>query len=165
MMAGADPDANPEAARRGPVHERPIDAVPSIALLLRAATLATVLFVVVAAASAAAPRWFAWLGVAVSIALFFTGSAAFIVGYARAVHRSRVDELDLPGLFFLAHSVDPPVQRRLLVLLAAQVVAGVGAAAVRPFTPVAFCTLTPVFGLGVLGLCGATHGRFPPRTA
>ncbi|MEZ5233844.1 MAG: hypothetical protein R2749_14220 [Acidimicrobiales bacterium] len=73
--------------------------------------------------------------------------------------------MDLPGLFFLVDSVDKAV---LQPLAAAAVPADrrrPGAAAVRPFTPVAFCTLTPVFGLGVLGLCGATHGRFPPRQA
>jgi hypothetical protein len=164
-MAAAERDASRQGERRDPVHERPIDGLPTIGVLVRVATIATAVFVVAAVASAAAPGWFAWLGVAVSIALFVAGSAAFVVGYARAVHRSRVDDLDLPGVFFLAHSVDQAVQRRLLTLLAVQIVVGLAAAAVRPFTPVAFCTLSPVFGLGVLGLCGATHGRFPARTA
>ena len=58
-------------------------------------------------------------------------------------------------LFFLVGSVDRPIARRLVTLLVVQVVVGVAAASVRPFTPVAFCTLAPVFGLGVLALCGA----------
>lgn len=151
------------AVRRAPVHERPIDGRPTIDQLVRISTVATAVFAVAAGLSAARPGWFAWLGVAVSLLLFAVGCVAFVVGYARAVPRSRIDEMDLPGLFFLVDSVDKAVQRRLLLLLFVQVAVGLAAAAARPFTPVAFCTLTPVFGLGVLGLCGATHGRFAPR--
>lgn len=149
--------------RRAPTHARPLDGQPTVEVLVRGSTIATAVFVVAAAASAVQPSWFVAVGVAVSVALFAVGCAAFVLGYARAVPRSRLDELDLPGLFFLAGSVDRSVQRRLLLLLAVQIVVGLAAAAARPFTPVAFCTLTPVFGLGVLALCGATHGRFPPR--
>ncbi|MGD9751152.1 MAG: hypothetical protein AB7W59_09160 [Acidimicrobiia bacterium] len=162
---GRGDDRPAASARRPPVHERPIDALPTNEQLVRGSTIATAVFVVAAGLSAARPDWFAWLGVVVSIALFAAGCVAFVVGYARAVPRSRVDEMDLPGLFFLVDSVDKAVRSRLLLLLFLQIAVGLGAAAVRPFTPVAFCTLTPVFGLGVLGLCGATHGRFPPRQA
>ena len=37
------------------------------------------------------------------------------------------------------------------------------AAAVRPFTVLAFCVLAPVWGLGLITLWSARHGRFPPR--
>jgi len=152
-----------ERPRRAPVHARPADALPTIEQLVRGSTVLTGLFVVAALASAALPSWFVAFGVGMSAVLFVAGCAAFVIGYARAVPRSRVDEIDLPGLFFLVGSVDRPVARRLVTLLVVQVVVGVAAASVRPFTPVAFCTLAPVFGLGVLALCGATHGRFPAR--
>ena len=39
----------------------------------------------------------------------------------------------------------------------------VATAAARPFTPLAFGVLAPMFGLGVMGLWGAKFGTFPPR--
>jgi hypothetical protein len=163
VASGESTAAAGERPRRAPVHARPVDALPAVEQLVKVSTVLTGLFVVAAVASAALPSWFVVFGVGMSAVLFAAGCAAFVVGYARAVPRSRVDEIDLPGLFFLVGSVDRPVARRLVTLLVVQVVVGVAAASVRPFTPVAFCTLAPVFGLGVLALCGATHGRFPAR--
>ena len=37
----------------------------------------------------------------------------------------------------------------------------VAAASIRPFTAVAFGILAPMLGLGLMGLWGARHGRFP----
>jgi len=150
--------------RRAPQHQRPGDALPSVEQVVQVSTVATAVFVVAAVVSAAVPDPLDIVGVVVSLVLFALGCVAFVVGYARAVRRSRIDELDLPGLFFLVGSVDRRVQRRLVWLLVVQVVVGLTAAAVRPFSPVAFCTLVPIFGLGVMGLCGATHGAFPART-
>lgn len=67
------------------------------------------------------------------------------------------------GLFFLSGSAPRPVQRRLNLLLAAQVVISIVAASIRPFTPIAFAVLAPMFGLGLNGLWAARHGAFPPR--
>lgn len=156
-------DGDGMTIRRPPVHARPVDGWPSVEQLVVTSRIVTGVFVVAAAASAIAPDVFAVVGVVTSLALFVLGCVAFMVGYARAVGRSRVDELDLPGLFFLVDSVPAQTRRRLLVLVGVQLAAGVAAAAVRPFTPVAFCTLAPVFGLGTLALCSATHGHFPPR--
>ena len=85
------------------------------------------------------------------------------VGLATAVGRSRYDEIDLAGLFFLSRSAPPAARRPLLGLLAVQIVVGVGAAAIRPFTVLAFCVLAPLWGLGLLTLWSARNGRFPPR--
>lgn len=160
------PDVTPDrvSSRPAPPLDGNLGTRPSQAQLVQLNTVATVVFVVAAALSAAAPNWFVVLGVGVSVTLFVTGTLAYLVAYARAVGRSRLEELDLPGVFFGVDSLPRPLQRRLLILLAIQVVVGLAAAASRPFTPLAFCTLSPVFGLGMLGLCGATHGRFPPRT-
>jgi hypothetical protein len=131
--------------------------------LVRACTTVTGVFVAAAALSAAFPDPMVVVGVTVSLLLFASGSAAFLVGYFRALERSRTATIDLPGLFFLAGSVSAPLRRRMLLLLVVQTVVGLAAAATRPFTPLAFCTLAPVFGMGVLTLAGATYGWFPPR--
>ena len=54
-------------------------------------------------------------------------------------------------------------RRPLLGLLVVQIVVGVGAAAIRPFTVLAFCVLAPLFGLGLITLWSARNCRFPPR--
>jgi hypothetical protein len=41
----------------------------------------------------------------------------------------------------------------------------VATAAARPFSSLAFGILAPMFGLALLALWGAVHGRFPPRVA
>ena len=43
------------------------------------------------------------------------------------------------------------------------IVVGLVTALVRPFTGLAFGVLTPVFGLGLIGLWGARLGTYPPR--
>ncbi|MGD9797425.1 MAG: hypothetical protein AB7V15_04850 [Acidimicrobiia bacterium] len=80
-----------------------------------------------------------------------------------AAARSRRDAVDLAGLFFLTRSAPREVRLRLLGPLAVQVVVGLGTASVRPFTPLAFGVLVPVYGLGLCGLWAARAGRFPPR--
>lgn len=158
-------DGGPEVAgdRHPPDLHGSTSARPRAEELVKWSTAATGVFVVAAALSAAVPEPLVVLGVAVSVVLFVAGSVAFLTGYARALQRSRTQTVDFPGLFFLAGSVAPALRRRLLLLLAVQVVVGLAAAAIRPFTPLAFCTLAPVFGLGWLTLAGATHGWFPPR--
>ena len=46
---------------------------------------------------------------------------------------------------------------------AVQVVVALVAAAVHPFTPLAFGTLVPMVGLGFSGLWAVRHGLFPAR--
>lgn len=166
--ASSEPEAPlrlpaPPQPRRAPQHRRAAEGLPAVAQILQWTTVGTAVFTVVALAAAIAPDQLGTVVVAVSMVLFVAGCAAFLTGFSRAVARSRVDELDLPGLFFLSGSVDPAVRRRLLVLLVMQVLVGIAAASTRPFTAVAFCTLTPIFALGMMALCGATHGHFPPR--
>ena len=80
-----------------------------------------------------------------------------------AIGRSRTDLIGMGGLFFLAGSAPRAVQRSLWASLAVEVVVAVATAAARPFTPLAFGVLAPMFGLGVMGLWGAKFGTFPPR--
>ena len=109
-------------------------------------------------------HWTQVLGVTVALALFAIGCAAFLAGYARAIQRSRTEEISVTGLYLLAGPAVPgPVKLRLGLLLAVQVVVALVTAGVRTFTPLAFGVLVPVFGLGLNGLWAARHGRFPPR--
>lgn len=95
--------------------------------------------------------------------LFVIGVVAFLWAYALAVSRSRTDTIGIGGLFFLSGSAPAQVQRRLLGALGVQVVIAVVSASIRPYTAVAFGILVPMFGLGLAGLWGAKHGRFPAR--
>jgi hypothetical protein len=51
----------------------------------------------------------------------------------------------------------------LLVPLGIQIVVAVATAAARPFTPLAFGILVPLYGLGLAGVWGAAFGTFAPR--
>jgi len=129
----------------------------------------------------AANRWFTvafvlWSAVAVlvkgarpalaglDVAALVLGSAVYLVAYANAVSRSRDDLIGLGGLFFLADGAGPgPVRRSFYVMLTVQTVAGVTAAAVRPFTAVAFGVLVPIVGLSAMALWSARYGTFESR--
>lgn len=103
---------------------------------------------------------------AVALTLNVAGVIAFFWAYAIAVNRSRSDAIGIGGLFFLAGDVAPAwVRRAMLGSLAAQVAIGVGTAAARPFTSLAFGVLAPLYGLALTGLWGARHGRFENRSS
>ena len=152
----------------GPEHARPDPAAGAegagerIVLL---DTVGTVAFTATAVLEVVLFRhWTQVVGVTVALVLFAIGCAAFLAGYARAVQRSRTDEIAVTGLFLLMGPAVPgPVKLRLGLLLAVQVVVALVTAGLRTFTPLAFGVLVPVFGLGLNGLWAARHGRFPPR--
>lgn len=101
---------------------------------------------------------------ALDLAVFLAGCGAYLLAYATAVSRSRVDAIGLGALFFLTDEAAPPAVRRSFWLwTSVQTVVAVAAAAVRPFTPVAFGVLVPIAGLGLMGLWGARYGRFQAR--
>ncbi|HEV7888475.1 MAG TPA: hypothetical protein VGO92_13025, partial [Acidimicrobiales bacterium] len=85
------------------------------------------------------------------------------LAFARAVARSRTEEIGVMNLFFLDHSAPRPVRRSLLGSLAVQTATAIAVAALRPNTSLAFGILVPVYGLALTGLYGARHGVFPPR--
>lgn len=159
---GADP---PAADSGDAVAPEPPPAAVAVGedRVVRADLWATAVFAVVSVGAAA------WSGllvpaVAVDVGLFVAGSVAFLYAYFRAIGRSRDEKITLAGLFFLAEGVAPrPIARALRLLLAAQVVVAVATAAARPFSSLAFGVLAPMFGLAMLAVWGAVHGRFPPR--
>lgn len=95
--------------------------------------------------------------------LFAIGVVAFLWGYANGVVRSREEKITLGGLFFLSGTAPPVVRFRLRLALVVQIVLATVAAAVRPYTAVAFAVLAPMFGLGLMALWGARFGTFFPR--
>jgi len=159
--APGHPAARPPAERpsaAGPV------AVAGRDLICRVAVWATGAFVVVSALAAAWPDTFLPLSVPVDLVLFAVGCAAFLWAYALAIGRSRYETVTMAGLFFLSEGAAPPdVTRLLRGALAVQVVAAVAVASARPFTALAFSVLVPMFGLGLMALWAARHGRFPPK--
>ena len=157
-------DADPDAAASA---DAAADAGAGMELdrIVRVDIWATAIFAVVSAGAAA---WSGLLApaVAVDVAMFVAGCVAFLYAYLRGIGRSREEAITLAGLFFLADGAAPRlVARALRALLAAQIVVAVVTAAVRPFSSLAFGILAPMFGLGLLALWGAVHGRFPPRAA
>jgi hypothetical protein len=142
--------------------DRPHDADPGDAIV-RASWIGTATFGVVSALGAAVAALDV-LALAVSLALFAAGTVAFFAAYARAVSRSRTDQVGIMSLFFLEGQVAPtPVRRNLLLSFGVEVVVAVAVAALRPNTSLAFGVLAPVYGLALCGLWGARHGTFAPR--
>ena len=132
--------------------------------LVRASWAGTAVFTALAVGAAAAPDALAPVSAVVDLALFAAGFLAFCWSLLRAADRSRDEELSVAGLWFLAGGSAPrAVQRDLLLPLGLQVVVGVATAAVRPFTPLAFGILVPLYGLGLAGVWGAAFGTFGPR--
>ena len=128
----------------------------------RASWIGTVAFVV-ATALAVAIDAMRPVAATVAAVLFVIGTAAFLVALVRAAQRSRQDELSVGGIFFLQGSAPPAVRRRLLGAWAVQIVTAFAGAGLRPFTALAFGVLAPVYGIGLAGLWGATHGQYGRR--
>ena len=132
--------------------------------LVQASWVGTAAFTVLAAGAAAVPDVLAAASAVLDLVLFAVGFLSFCWSLLRAADRSREEELSVAGLWFLAGGSAPPsVQRALLVPLGIQVVVAVATAAVRPFTPLAFGILVPLYGLGLAGVWGAAFGTFGPR--
>jgi hypothetical protein len=95
--------------------------------------------------------------------LFALGCLVFARTLLTAAQRSRTEELSVAGIWMLAGQ-PKDIQRWLLGCLAAQVAIALVAAAMRPYTAVAFGVLVPTFGLGLCGLWAVRSGTFPPRS-
>ncbi|MCU1453143.1 MAG: hypothetical protein JWN46_1289 [Acidimicrobiales bacterium] len=156
----ADGGGEPVAPAK-PWPDGPIDG----GLLVRADAAVTGLFAVSAVAAAAwAHPATAYPAAVLAGLLAIAGCIAFGWGYLVAVRRSRHDAIDLAGLFWLKGSAPPAARRPLIGLLWAQIVVALVVASIRPFTVLAFCVLAPLWGLGVVTLWAAKHGRFPAKS-
>lgn len=95
---------------------------------------------------------------AVALAGFVAGVVVWALAFARAVGRSRYDEIDLVGLFFLQGTAPRPVQAHLLGSFAVALVVAGATAVDAPFG-----VLEPVLPLALAGWWGARYGEFPER--
>lgn len=131
--------------------------------IINVSWVGTSIYAVVALLGTIVPDWFAVPTAVVSIVLFFLGCIVFLWAYGVAVARSRTDLIGIGGLYFLAGTAPKVVRFRLRLSFAVEVVSALVSSSIRPFTPMAFGFLVPVFGLGLMGLWGARHGTFEPR--
>jgi hypothetical protein len=145
--------------------EDDLDASTDGEAIVNASWAGTGVYTALAIAGTVFPDTFAIPTAVVSGALFVVGCVTFLWAYAVAVSRSRTDLIGIGGLYFLAGTAPKVVRFRLRVSLAVEMVAAVVSSSIRPFTPMAFGFLVPVFGLGMSGLWGARHGTFAPREA
>jgi threonine/homoserine efflux transporter RhtA len=131
--------------------------------IIRASWTSTAVFGVVAAAAAiTGNRAIEVVSAGVDVALFLAGCVVFLVAYAKAVSRSREEEIAVAGVYLMMGNSAPKETRaHLLGSLAAQTAIAIVTAAIR--WPLAFGILVPTLGLGLAGLWSATHGRFPAR--
>jgi hypothetical protein len=133
--------------------------------LVRITLVGTAVFVVSASLGAAFPDALGIPSAAVAGVLFVGGCVAFLWAYAIAVSRSREELVTVPGVFFLSGSAPKDVRWRLHGATLVQVVVALTTAGIRPFSPLAFGVLAPMFGIGMTGLWGARCGQYPPRPA
>ncbi len=141
------------------------DSVPPLEYReVRASWIGTVVLLVALAAGVVSPNRLGIVTLAVSVVLLLLGMAAFAWSFVVAAGRSRTELLSVAGLYLLSEGAPPSVRRHLMGAEVVQVVSCLTAASIRPFTPVAFGILAPVYGLGVAGVWSARHGRFRPRT-
>jgi hypothetical protein len=131
--------------------------------IVAAAARGTAVFVVSAVLAALFPDALALPSIVVALALFALGCMAFVRALLLAASRSRRETIELGALFFLSGSAPRPVRIRLLGSVAVEVVVALATASARPFTPLAFGVLVPVYGLGLCALWAAVAGRFSPR--
>lgn len=151
-------------------HDEPDDTVvepfdpDAGASLVTASWVATGIFTAAATVATVFPDQLARPVAVFDCLLFVAGLVAFGVAFARAVNRSRTERIEIAALFFLAGATAPTsVKRNLLGSFTVQIVVAMVTSSIRLYTSVAFGILVPMLGLGLAGVWGATHGRFPPR--
>ena len=100
---------------------------------------------------------------AVALVLFAAGCVAFGRAYVVAVGRSRNEQVSTLAAFLRMPGAPPALRAEFRVATGLQFAAGLAGAALRPFGVLAFGILAGVYGLGLIGLWGASFGEFPPR--
>lgn len=130
--------------------------------ILRISWWGTAAFCATAFAAALGPDWLRWPAVVVALVLFAAGIVTMLWAFATAVERSRVDAIGVGGLYFGMGSTPRSVRMHLLGALLVQVTVGIVTASIRPFTSLAFGTLVPIFGIGLMGIWAARYGEFEP---
>lgn len=125
---------------------------------------ATGAFVVFSALAAAVPGRLTIAFAVFSCVLFAIGTVAFLAAYAKAIERSRDEDVSVAMIYGMSGVAPKAVQRRFHALTFVQLGVGMATAAIRPFTAQAFGILASMLGIGLAGLWAARHGTFAERT-
>ena len=131
--------------------------------LLRLAWQSTLLLAVVAAFGLMAPESSHLFVVTASLTMFVLGLFLFVFGLMYGLRRSRVETVTVTGLFLLQNSAPRSIQRQFAWSTIAQLVVAFTAAALKPYTDIAFVILAPMLPVGSAALWSAQHGFFPER--
>ena len=165
-----DDEATDDEAIDEPTDDETVDRSPGDdvdpeagAELVNLTYAGTAAILVAGAAGAAFPDTFVAVTVAVALLGFAIGVGGLLYGYAVGVARSRTEKITLGGLFWLSGTAPKDVRFRLRLAFGVQVVGAFAAASVRLYTTVAFISLAPMFGLGMLAVWAARHGVFFPK--
>ena len=141
-------------------------ALPASAVSwVRFSWLATALFGITAFSATWGPDALEIPALVVALGLFGVGAVLFLWAFFLSADRSRLEEVAVVEVYFLAGKVAPGVVKlHFFGALMAQIAIGVTTASIRPFTSLAFGILVPVFGLGVTGRWSAEHADYRTRT-
>ena len=124
----------------------------------------TAAFCAVVALGAAWPDLAGVAAQVTALVLFGAGCAAFARAYAVAVRRSRHEQVSTLAAFLQMPGAPPRLRAEFRIMTGLQFAAGLAGAALRPFGVLAFGILAGVYGLGLIGLWGASFGVFPSRS-
>lgn len=122
------------------------------------------MFCVVTALGVAWPGGAELAAQVVALVLFGAGCAAYARAYLVAVRRSRHEAVSTLAAFLQMPGAPPALRIEFRIAAGLQFAAGLTGAALRPFGALAFGILAGVYGLGLIGLWGASFGVFPARS-
>lgn len=127
--------------------------------IVQASWASVALFAAVAVPAALGADVLDGVATATCLVLFLASLPIWVYAFLKAVARTaRGDDIAVASLFFLQGSAPRDVRWHLMGALAACLVVTVATAAADPFG-----VLVPMMPLGLAGLWGARHGRYPPR--
>ena len=129
--------------------------------LLRLAWQSTLALAVVATFGLMAPESSGPFVVTACLTMFVLGLLLFVFGLMYGLRRSRVEAVTVAGLFLLQNSAPRSIRRQFAWLTITQLVVALTAAALRPYTDIAFVILAPMLPVGSAALWSAQHGFFP----
>ena len=131
--------------------------------LLRLAWQSTLALAVVGTFGLMAPESSGPFVVTACLTMFVLGLFLFVFGLMYGLRRSRVETVTVTGLFLLQNSAPRSIQRQFAWSTIAQLVVAFTAAALKPYTDIAFVILAPMLPVGAAALWSAQHGFFPER--
>lgn len=132
--------------------------------LYRANLYATIAFTIAAVVAAIFPDPLGIPFAVFSCVLFGAGTIAFLWAYAKAIERSREQDVSVAMIYGMSGVAPKAIRRKFHLLTFVQSAVAIATATIRPFSPQAFGILAPMLGLGLAGLWAARHGTFAERT-